>query len=193
MILLGVTGGMAAGKSTVLRCFQALGAAVVDADDLVHRLYLPGSIVHREVLERWGGAVLNADGSVNRAAVAQRVFSDDRELQWLNGLLHPLVQRQVRDLSAATEAALFCCAVPLLFEAGWDHWMTQTLAVWCDPGRQWARLRQRGWTDDHIGARLARQLSMDEKLTRAHYGIINTGSIETLRQQCRLVYNALAN
>jgi dephospho-CoA kinase len=192
MILVGVTGGMAAGKSTALCCFQALGASVVDADDLVHRLYLPGNAVYREVCERWGGAILNADGCVNRAAVAQRVFSDDRELQWLDRLLHPLIERQVRDLSAAAEAGVLCCAVPLLFEAGWDAWIAQTLAVWCDSDTQWVRLRQRGWTDDHIRARLVRQLSMDEKLSRAHYGIINTGSIETLRQQCRLVYNALA-
>jgi dephospho-CoA kinase len=165
---------------------------VVDADDLVHRLYLPGSAVCGELVARWGAGILNPDGSVNRNAVAQRVFTDDRELDWLTGLVHPLVDRQLQDLSAACTGRAFYCGVPLLFENGWDTRVTHTVAVWCDGETQRTRLRLRGWTDAEIRARLARQMSMDDKLARAGYGLINTGSLEMLRQQCRLLHAALA-
>ncbi len=191
MVLVGVTGGIAAGKSTVLGCFQALGASVVDADSLVHDLYRPGSEVIPRLVERWGEEILNPDGSVNRPAVARRVFAQDGELLWLNALVHPLVERKIVEL-AASPGGVLCCAVPLLFEAGWHERMDHTVAVWCDPDTQLRRLRQRGWTDAEIRARLARQLSMDEKLARAQYGLINTGTLDMLRQQCRLLYGALA-
>jgi len=192
MVLVGVTGGMAAGKSTALSCFQALGASVVDADDLVHRLYLPGQPVSRAVVSHWGDGILNPDGSVNRAAVARRVFSEDGELQWLNRLTHPQVEQQVLDLAAACTSRVLCCGVPLLFESGWDARMSRTVAVWCDLQTQWLRLCGRGWSEAEIRARLARQMSMDEKLSRARYGLINTGSMGMLREQCRRLYEVLA-
>jgi dephospho-CoA kinase len=193
MILVGVTGGMAAGKSTALSCFKALGASVVDADDIVHQLYLPGQDVYQAVVKRWADGVLNADRTVNRAAIAQRVFCDDHEMQWLNDLVHPLVQRQILGAAAARSQGVLCCGVPLLFETGWDRTMSRTIAVWCDPATQQARLRERGWAESAIRARLARQMSMDEKLTRATYGLINTGSLEMLRQQCRWLYDVFTS
>ena len=192
MTLVGVTGGMAAGKSTALCCFQALGAAVVDADDVVHRLYLPGQDVYQAVVGRWGEAILNADGTANRAAIAERVFGNDHELRWLNDVVHPLVQQHVLATAALTNGVL-CCGVPLLFEAGWERTMALTVAVWCDPHTQKARLLSRGWSEQNIRARQARQMSMDEKLTRATYGLINTGPLEMLRQQCRWLFGVFTS
>ncbi|NLF17563.1 MAG: dephospho-CoA kinase [Lentisphaerae bacterium] len=188
MIVVGVTGGMAAGKSTVLGCFQALGATVADADAVVHDLYASDRAVAQAVAERWGAGVLTADGGIDRGALAQRVFADDLALQWLNDLIHPRARRRLMDLAAGAATPVFCCAVPLLFEVGWDAGLDHTVAVWCDPTTQWERLRRRGWSDEHIAARLRHQMSMDEKLARAEYGLINTGSVERLRQQCCLLY-----
>jgi len=193
MTLVGVTGGMAAGKSTALTCFQALGASVVDADDVVHGLYAPRQEAYQAMVDRWGRGILNPDGTVNRAAVAQRVFGDDRELQWLNALVHPLAQRRIQQLAAGQTSAVFCCGVPLLFETGWERTMTRTVAVWCDPQTQWRRLLERGWSEADIRARLRQQMSMDEKLARADYGLINTGSLEMLRQQCRSLYDVFTS
>ncbi len=194
MVLVGVTGGMAAGKSTALTCFRALGASVVDADAVVHRLYAPHQDVYRAVVERWGQGILAPDGTVDRAKVAQRVFGNDRELQWLNALIHPLVQRQILALAAAQiGGGVLCCGIPLLFETGWERWVARTVAVWCDPSTQWARLRERGWSDAEIRGRLNSQMSMDEKLARADYGVINTGSLKMLRQQCRALYVAFTS
>ena len=192
MTLVGVTGGMAAGKSTALSCFRAWGAAVVDADDVVHRLYLPGQKAYQAMVGRWGGAVLNPDGTANRAAIAQRVFGDEHELQWLNDFVHPLVQQHVLDVAALTEGVLWC-GVPLLFETGWERIMEFTVAVWCDPPTQKARLLSRGWSESDNCARQARQISMDEKLTRATYGVINTGPLEMLRQQCRWLFDTFTS
>jgi dephospho-CoA kinase len=193
MTLVGVTGGMAAGKSTALSCFRALGASVMDADDVVHRLYLPGQDVYQAVVGRWADEVLNPDGTVNRAAIAQRVFCSDHEMQWLNDLIHPLVRRQMLNAASAVTTGVLCCGVPLLFETGWDRTLTLTVAVWCDPCTQRARLQSRGWSDDDIRARQSRQMSMDEKLTRARYGLINTGPLEVLRQQCRWLYDVFTS
>lgn len=188
MIVVGVTGGMAAGKSTVLGCLQALGATVADADAVVHELYTSDAAVAQAVAERWGPGILATDGAIDRGALARRVFADDQALQWLNDLIHPRVQRRLEDLAAEAVTPVFCCAVPLLFEVGWDTALDGTVAVWCDPSTQWGRLRQRGWSDEHIKARLRHQMSMDEKLARAEYGLINTGTVEMLRQQCCLLY-----
>lgn len=193
MTLVGVTGGMAAGKSTALACFQELGASTVDADDVVHRLYAPDQEVYRAVVERWGRGILAPDGTVQRPAVAQRVFGNGAELQWLNALLHPLVQRHILELAATRADGLLCCGVPLLFETGWGHMVSRSVAVWCDPQTQWRRLQGRGWNEADIRARLGRQMSMDEKLVRADYGVINTGSLEMLRQQCRIVFETLTS
>lgn len=193
MTLVGVTGGMAAGKSTALGCFRALGASVVDADDVVHRLYLPGQDVYQALVGRWADEILNPDLTVNRAAIARRVFCDDHEMQWLNDLVHPLVQRQVLDAASAVTNGILCCGVPLLFETGWEQTMAFTVAVWCDPSTQRTRLLSRGWSENEIRVRQARQMSMDEKLTRATYGLINTGPLEMLRQQCRRLYDVFTS
>jgi len=190
MRLIGVTGGIGAGKTTVLSEFERLGYCTLDADDVVHRLYEPGMPVYEAVAARWGVGVIQADGSLDRAAVAGRVFGDPAELSWLNSLIHPLVRGAFRDLSERTDGPLFC-GVPLLFEVGWQDDMDATVAVWCDLLTQRRRLHDRGWSDEDIRRRLGCQMSMDEKLSRADVGIINTGSRLLLAEQCEWAIKTL--
>ncbi|MBT3377773.1 MAG: dephospho-CoA kinase [Lentisphaerae bacterium] len=187
MHLVGVTGGIGAGKTTVLRHLHSFNARTVDADTLVHELYAPGTRVFRGVLRRWGSDVTTVNGDIDRAAVARLVFADKDELEWLNRLVHPCVRQRIREIAEQQPTPLFC-AIPLLFEVGWERDIRTTISVWCPPETQRSRLRSRGWTDEHIDERLAHQLSMDEKLRRADYGIINNGSQEMLREQCIAVY-----
>jgi len=192
MYLVGVTGGIGAGKSTVLGHFNSLEARTVDADTLVHQLYASGTRVHRAVLERWGDAVTDARGDIDRVALAQRVFREACELEWLNKLIHPRVHERIRRLAEQSVSPLFC-AVPLLYEVGWENEVETVICVWCSPIAQRQRLYERGWTDQHINERLSRQLSMDEKLRRAEYGIINNGSRDVLREQCTSVYQRVTS
>lgn len=183
MWLVGITGAIGAGKSTVLAELAGLGAATLDADTVVHALYAVGGRVHREVVARWGERVLGPDGAVDRRAVGERVFAAAGERVWLNGLIHPLVKRRVMAAARRASTPLFC-AVPLLFEVGWERSAWRTVAVWCDAGTQDRRLRARGWSEETIRQRLAAQLGSDEKLLRADYALVNNGGRFLLRRQC---------
>jgi len=191
MALVGITGGIGSGKSTVLAVFRRLGARILDADTAVHELYKPGQAGFRLVLDRWGLSILQPDGLISRAEIARRVFQSQTEREWLESVIHPLVKTRFLQESANGPGDLIG-AVPLLFEAGWESMCRRTIAVWCEPETQQQRLLLRGWSRDDIARRNALQLTMNEKLRRADFGIINTGTMELLEIQCmRLWHNQL--
>ena len=190
--LVGVTGGIGAGKSTVLTLLARHGQRTLDSDAVVHRLYEPGSPIAARLLQRWGPTVMEAGGRVNRAAVAERVFRDPEELAWLNRQVHPTVKAEIARQAAAADSLLFC-AIPLLFEAGWETAMTCTVAVWCDRQRQRERLQARGWTEAEIQRRENAQLAMDGKLERADFGIVNHGSLDVLERQITRILTRIAH
>ena len=183
MALFGITGGMGAGKTTVLTLLSELGACTADADAIVHGLYAPDGPGARLVHDRWGDDVMDAAGAVDRRQVAARVFTDPAERTWLNSVIHPLVRDRLRRQESA--AGTLFAAVPLLYESGWEADFTAVIAVWSPPQTVRERLRQRGWSDTEIATREATQIPADEKLRRAHYAIINNGSVELIREQCR--------
>ena len=189
-MMLAVTGGIGAGKSTVLNLFAGFGARVADADDVAHSLYRQGMPAYQQIVGRWGREILDADGEINRMAVASIVFQRKEELDWLNSLIHPLVWQEVEKLSTNGKGPLFC-AIPLLYEFGWENRVDAVISVWCPPDVQRTRLLQRGWTEAEIRRRLATQISMDEKLSRGDYGIINDCTLEELAAQCRKVMDAI--
>lgn len=191
MIPVGVTGGIGAGKTTVLECFRTLGAETIDADHVVHRLYAPGQAGYQAVVNRWGCDILKADGNVDRGALARIVFADRAERTWLNEVIHPMVRERFLRAAARPGRQLLFCAVPLLFETGWTDLFNASLAVWCAAAIQRQRLANRGWTDEDIDRRLRAQMPMDDKLMRADYGIVNTGSLSMLRSQCECVVDRL--
>jgi len=185
--LTGVTGGIAAGKSTVLAIIAELGQPILDSDTVVHQLYRDSDELRQLLVTQWGEQILTATNQIDRNVVAAKIFADDRQRQWLNEQLHPRVHRQVLAAAAAVAPQILFCAVPLLFEVQWQRFCRQTIAIWCTPEQQQQRLAHRGWTARQIEQRLAAQLSMDEKLARADFGLINTGSLDWLRQQCELL------
>jgi dephospho-CoA kinase len=188
--VVGVTGGIGAGKTTVLELLALAGLRTLDSDTVVHRLYLPGSAVAEELVRRWGDAVRDGCGGIDRKAVAGKVFADPAELDWLNRLVHPHVKREIARVAGQEDSLLFC-AIPLLFEVGWASGMAATVAVWCDVRTQRARLRERGWSDAETGRRTGAQLPMDDKLRMADFGLINTGSHTYLHLQVRELINRL--
>ncbi len=185
MALVGITGGPAAGKTTALEVLEELGAVVVDSDRIVHDLYREDAGLRQSMRQRWGAAAFNDSGEIDRCWVADKVFASAAEREWLNGEVHPRVKQRILDLDASGGSAPLHCAVPLLFEVGWQDIMLATCAVWCPEQRQRARLRRRGWDDNRIQKCLDAQMAADEKLERADFGLINIGTKTILRNQCR--------
>jgi len=190
MPLIAITGGIGAGKSTIAARFKALGAEVLDADQLAHDLYRPPSPSWSAMVRRWGSGIVSPDGSIDRRKVAEIVFSSRQDLSWLNCLLHPQIKESIRNHSAATPGLWFC-AIPLLFESGWQDEAAAVIAAWCDRQTQQERLLARNWSPAHIEARLSEQLPMDEKLLRSDYGIISSCFRQNLFRQCDLLYQLL--
>lgn len=186
MALVAVTGGIGAGKTSLLRVLAELGQPTVDADDLVHELYRTDTMLKAALASRWGQAVFDRQGNPLRPAIAARVFGSERELKWLNEQLHPRVRTRLRREAERHAGPLFA-AVPLLFEAGWQDDADLTVAVWCPRQVRLQRLRTRGWTADELARREQHQWTAEDKLAAADVGIVNSGTPELLRRQCELL------
>jgi dephospho-CoA kinase len=179
-MILGITGGIASGKSSVTEIFRSLGAAVVSADELAREAVRPGSVTLRKLVERFGRQILQEDETLNRKALARRIFADPRAREALNRITHPaiaeLAAERLRDL-VQSGAGLIVYEAPLLFEAGAERRVDAVLVVRVDEPLQLQRLMDR----DGIGlsearARIAAQMPQQEKVARADYVIDNSGS-----------------
>ncbi|HEY7891124.1 MAG TPA: dephospho-CoA kinase [Solirubrobacteraceae bacterium] len=189
MPLVGLTGGMGAGKSTALEILQTLGAAVLSTDAVVHELYATDVDLRNQLIARWGESV--APGEItDRALVAGRVFSDEAERRWLESLLWPKVAArvaafvdEVRTLRPPPKAAVV--EVPLLFEAGMEGFYDATIAVIADEPLRRERAAGRG----HALAdeRASQQLSQAEKARRASFTVHNNGTVSDLQAQLAAV------
>jgi dephospho-CoA kinase len=180
----GLTGGIAAGKSEALNALERLGAATLSSDAIVHELLMSDEV--RDQLVEQLGPEVAPDGQVDRAAVAERVFGDDERRQWLEGILWPRVGHRIFEWRQELErrdqpprAAVV--EVPLLFEAEMESGFDATLAVVADESVREERAEARG----HVGtaSRTARHLSQDEKSQRADFTVRNDGSLGELEQK----------
>lgn len=191
--LIGLTGGIGAGKSTALEELQGLGAATCSTDALVHALY-EGDEVRDAVIARWGAEVAPR-GIVDRDAIAKIVFNAPEERQWLEAFIWPLVGKQVElwRAQAATRTPPPPAAVlevPLLFESGFDAGCDATIAVVTE--RQVVSARTVGRTLQEVAARTGRQLSDEQKARKATFVVSNDGSLADLRRQLRVVLAQLS-
>jgi dephospho-CoA kinase len=191
VLRVGLTGGLASGKSSVARLLADRGAAVFDADELVHELYRPGGAAARAARDLFGHAVLDASGNVDRARVAEIVFHDADRRHALEALLHPLVreERERRFGQAAwTGAKVAVCEATLLFEAGTAGEYDRILLVTAPAEERIRRWIERGGTVDDARRRIAAQMSPGEAARRADDVIVNDGSAEALRRQVEEVW-----
>jgi dephospho-CoA kinase len=189
---IGLTGGIAAGKSTALEALERLGAAVLSSDRVVHELYDDPS-VRDAVVERFGDSILS-DGAVDRGAVARRAFATDEDRQWLEGMLWPRVGERMERWRSGLERAVeppraAVVEVPLLFESGMDGAFDATIAVVADEDVRAERAGERG--HQALEERSARHLSQDEKAQRATYTVVNDGSIDALESKLSSILEML--
>lgn len=194
-MFIGLTGGMGCGKSTACDIFTAMGWQILDADEICHSLYdeREGKLL-KLLLKRWGEEIADADGNeLDRGKVSDIIFNSSEERNWLNATIHPLVLQKALDIHAANLKRNMVFGVPLLFEAGWENRFEAVITVWTENEIRRRRLRGRGMSDKEILRRDAAQMSIEMKMRRADYVLINNGDIEELRAQCEIISNALRN
>lgn len=188
MRVIGLTGGIASGKSAVAKIIAGYGLAVIDADQLSRDAVVPGSAGLRHIVAVFGTGVLNGDGTLNRAALAEVIFSDAAAREKLEAILHPaikeLAQKRLQELRHKKVTAAFYMA-PLLIEAGATDRVDEIWVVYADRETQLERMQQRdAISRDDAEKRLAAQMPMDEKVTYGRVVIDNCGSPAELR--CRV-------
>ncbi len=182
MKLIGLTGGIGSGKSTVSAAFAERGAAVVDADVIVHELQRPGTVVFQEMVERFGEGIVAADGTLDRPAVAAIVFDDDEALAALGLIVHPRVHQEIerRVAEHAQTDRVVILDIPLLAEAGWPG-LIGTIVVDLDPEVAVRRLvEHRGFDEDDARARIAKQAARSDRVAMADFVVDNSGTPEDL-------------
>lgn len=193
MILVGLTGGIGSGKSTVSDLLRQRGAIVVDADAITREVQLPGSPVLVELAEAFGDHVIAADGTLDRAAVANVVFGDPEALKRLNAIVHPAVGRLMNDriLEQRATQNVVILDIPLLTENPREG-LQGRIVVDVPVETQVERLVSfRGFTEDDARARIARQATRDERLAGADFVIDNSGAPEDLAEQIDRVWTWL--
>jgi dephospho-CoA kinase len=187
MLRLGLTGGIASGKSAVAAMLREMDFPVLDADGLAHKLMEPGQPAHEEILREFGAEVADASGRIDRAKLGALVFADRAKLERLNAILHPRVKeamfRQFAEWErSGTSGAVFVEAA-LLVEAGFHKELDGLVVAWCRPEQQLERMRARGLSEQEARHRIAAQLPVEEKLRQATETIDCSGSIEDTRRQ----------
>lgn len=188
MYCIGLTGGIASGKSTVVSMLLSLGAYVIDCDKLARDVVMPGAPALLDVARAFGPKALAADGTMDRAYIASVVFQKPERKKELEGILYPrmqeLIDLKMADISRKDRDAIIYLDMPLLFEIKYDAYVAEAWLVYVDPETQLKRLMKRnGYSEDEAMARIHAQLPIDEKRPLAQVIIDNTGTPAETEQQ----------
>lgn len=195
--VIGITGGIATGKSTVLRMFADLGAQVISADDLAREVLAQGGAAYAPTVERFGEGILKQDGEIDRAALGEIIFTDPQARIDLNSLTHPHIiasMREVIERFRANHAAnsVLAVEIPLLFECALDELVDEVVVVATEPQTQECRLINRSnISAEQARTRIAAQMPVERKVERADRVIWNDESIQSLEGAVRAVWDEI--
>ncbi len=182
--IIGVTGGIGSGKSSVMRAFKAKGIEAVDADDMARVVVEPGQPALDAIAEYFGPDILTSEGALNRPALRAIIFSDTDSKKWLEALLHPLINRELRARLAAAESPYALLVSPLLFETGQDELVDRILVVDVPEAVQLARASARDGADpEQIKRIMGSQMAREERLARADDVLDNSGDLADLERR----------
>jgi dephospho-CoA kinase len=200
LLKVGLTGGIASGKSVVGEMFVHLGARLIQSDAISHSLMEPGRPVYKEVVRHFGAEILNPEGTVNRAKLAEAAFGKTPRVKELNAIVHPAVMARenewMGEIAALDANAIAIVEAALILEAGGAGRFDKLVVVTCRPEQRIKRLARRlGITEDAAGAEVARrmaaQLPDEEKIKAADFVIDNSGMIEETERQVHEVFSKL--
>jgi dephospho-CoA kinase len=194
VLLVGLTGGIGAGKSTVSAMLAERGAAILDADAFAREAVRSGTEGFRRVVERFGGGIVAPDGELDRPKLAGIVFNDPQALSDLEAIVHPEVRRMIADgITANLDAdAVVVLVNPLLIEMGTHRDCDVVVVVSAAPSTQIARSVERGMLEDDVRARIAAQLPLEDRARQADVLIDNEGSLDELAAQVHELWSSLS-
>jgi dephospho-CoA kinase len=195
ILVVGLTGGIAAGKSTVAKMFKELGAYVIDYDALSREVVQPGTPAWQKIVTCFGEEILKKDSTLDREKLGKLVFRDPEKLRALNGIIHPEVfregEKQAAEIFRKDPAALIIKDIPLLVETGAQKLVEVVIVVYAHPEVQLQRLKERGLSLEDAKARLNAQASPEERLKYADFIIYNNGSLGETKKQVAQIYSIL--
>ena len=197
MLRIGLTGGIASGKSTVASMLRDLDCPVLAADALGHELLEPGQTAYAEVVREFGIDILDSYGNVDRTALGEIVFADEERRKKLNGILHPRIREIIEkwftalDQPGGPELAIVEAA--LIIEAGFNQNLNKLIVCWCRRAQQVERLMERGLTEEQALQRIAAQMPMEEKRSLADETIDCSGTIEETERAVEHAVKRLMN
>ncbi|MBF7050043.1 dephospho-CoA kinase [Streptococcus sp. HF-2466] len=184
--IIGITGGIASGKSTVTNYLRQKGYQVIDADQVVHELQAKGGKLYQALVSRLGSAILNEAGELDRPKLSQLIFSSQENLAKSSQLQNDIIREELanrRDQLAKTEETFFM-DIPLLFEQDYADWFDEVWLVYVNPETQIKRLKARnGYSQEEAQQRLASQMKLEDKVPYADFVIKNDGNLEELIEQ----------
>lgn len=195
VLSVGLTGGIASGKTTVGKLLAERGALIIDSDLLAREVVEPGTPGLAAIVERFGASVLASDGTLNRQALGALVFADERARADLNGIVHPAVrQRRAELIAAAVDGSIVVSVIPLLVENGMQDDFDKVIVVDLPVETQLERLQLRNGLDEtDARSRIAAQATRQQRLSAADWVIENSGSYDHLRQQVDMVWDQLVD
>lgn len=195
MIIVGLTGSVGTGKSTVARFFKELGAYVIDWDELAREVVHPRLRAWKEIVEYFGKDFLNEDLTINRQKLAEVVFSDKEKVAKLNEIVHPEVfkedERITNEIKSLDPHALIIKDIPLLFELTRPIYVDKIVVVSASEQTQLRRLEEKGMRRQDAQSRIKSQLPLEEKIKSADFVINNDGTLEETRKQVEELYSLL--
>ncbi len=195
MIIVGLTGSVGTGKSTVTNFFRELGAYIIDWDELARKVTRPHLRAWKEVVEYFGKGILNEDLTINRQKLAEIVFSDKGKVTKLNQIVHPEVfkedERITNEIKSLDPDALIIKDIPLLFELTRPVFVDKIVVVSASEQTQLRRLEEKGMSREDARSRIKSQLPLGEKIKSADFVISNDGSLEETKKQVEKIYSLL--
>ncbi len=197
MVVIGVTGGVGTGKSTVAKMFKQLGATVLDADVIAHQVMEPKRLAWRQIVKQFGEAMLNDDQTINRKQLAARIFADEEARKRLERIIHPQVLRHIKQQLPRLKrrrVSAVVLDVPLLLEVGAQRLVDVVVVVTAPPEVQQERLHAKhGWSEEEIAARRGAQWDVPAKVALADYVVENRHGLEATRTQVKQIWKHVSS
>lgn len=190
--LIGITGNIGTGKSTVAWMFEELGVPVLDADEIAHDVIKPKTAAWKAIYKRYGAVIILSDNVINRKNLARIIFQDPVERKFLESVIHPHVKEEIerRVIKLSKEGAPFVMVeVPLLFEAGWENEFDAVIVVRCSEAEEIERcMKKFGFDREEVLLRLGSQYPLARKIENADYVIDNSGTVDETRVQVKRLF-----